>query len=52
MCLEKSDMERINQKSKDLSSSSKILVYLLNNVVVLFEVKKKTDYKNPNCKEK
>ena len=52
MCLEKSDMERSNQKSKDLSSSSKILVYLLNNVVVLFEVKKKTDCKNPNCKEK
>ena len=52
MCLEKSDMERSNQKSKDLSSSSKILVYLLNNVVVLFEVKKKTDCKNLSCKEK
>ena len=39
--------ERRNQKLKDLISSSKILVYLWNNVIVLFKCRKNTESKNP-----
>ena len=41
--------ERRNQKSKSFKYSSKIVFYISNKIIVLFEVWKKTKGKNPRA---
>ena len=41
--------ERRNQKSKSFKYSSKIVFYISNKIIALFEVWKKTKGKNPRA---